>query len=137
MSSQIDGNYRTFLVSTGYTGGLAGATTGGITAYLAVVIQSDGTITPANAANLNYGVGVLQEDVPAGYYGRVKLWGGAGTYMAAISGTAITPGTAYSIITGGYVGTATAGSYTASLLALQSSANVTNGAIVEFANINA
>ena len=135
MASQIDNNYRTFLVSTGYSGGLAGATTGGISAYLAVNIQSDGTITPANAATSN-GQGILQEDVQAGQYGRVKLWTGSGTFMAMISGSAITPGTQYAIITGGYVGTASAGGgYAASVTALETSSSVTNGLILEFSEI--
>jgi hypothetical protein len=132
MSAQIDVGYRTFLVSTGYTGGLAGATTGGITAYLAVDIQSDGTITPANAAK-SVGVGILQEDVQAGQYGRVKLWSGQGTFMAQVSGSAVTPGTLYSIVTGGYVSTATAGGvYAGTLTALQSGV-ASAGIVLEFA----
>lgn len=129
MSSQIDVNYRTFLVSTGYTGGLVGAVTGGITAYLAVQIQADGTITPANAPG--FGQGILQEDVQAGQYGRVKLWTGSGTFLAAVSGTAVTPGTGYAIVTGGYVGVATAGSYSAGLVALQNGV-ASNGIVLEF-----
>jgi hypothetical protein len=139
MSSQIDGNFRTFLVSSGYTGSTvtiapSGTTTAnGIPAYLAVTVNSDGTITPANTAISN-GVGILQEDVQAGQYGKVKLWTGAGTFLAAVSGTAVTPGTGYAIITGGYIGTASAaGGYTAGALAIQSGV-ASNGIVLEFVN---
>jgi hypothetical protein len=125
MSSQIDTNFRSFLVSTGSSG---------ISAYLAVAIQSDGTITPANAASGFPGHGILQEDVPAGYYGRVKLWTGAGTFLAQASGTAITPGTQYTVITGGFAGVTASGNTTPWLVAL-GSAVASNGIVAEFAYI--
>ncbi len=126
MASQIDNNFRTFLVSSGLTGG--------ISAYLAVAIQSDGTITPANAASSN-GQGILQEDVAAGGYGRVKLWSGSGTFLAAVSGSVVTAGTQYAVITGGYIGAASAGGgYTANVTALQSGV-ASAGIVLEFAKI--
>ena len=140
MSSQIDSNFRTFLVSSGYASSTvvvapSGTTTAnGIPAYIVVGVNSDGTITPANAASTT-GVGILQEDVQAGQYGRVKLWSASGTFLASVSGTAVTPGTGYSIITGGYIGTATAGSYTAGVVALQSGV-ASAGIVLEFTNSN-
>lgn len=98
MASQNDSGWKTFQV----TG------TAGLSAFLIVDIQADGTI--AAAANGVKGVGVIQEavgfTVPTSY-ARVKLWTAPGTFMVQASGTAITPGSNYSTITGGYVGVAT------------------------------
>lgn len=115
MASQNDNGYATFVAS------------GALTAYTAVNVQSDGTIKVC-ADNVR-GVGILQEDVVDGGYGRVKLWTAPGTFMAQVSGSAVTVGTTYNIITGGYVGVSTG---TAFVRALQSGV-ASNGITLEFA----
>jgi len=117
MASQNDLGFASFLA------------TGAISAFCVVDIQSDGTINVA--ANGAVGIGVLQEDVPVGYYGRVKLWTAPGTVMAAVSGTAVTPGTTYSIITGGFIGPVNGTTAPAYLKALQSGV-ASNGIVLEF-----
>lgn len=98
MASQNDSGFKTFQL----TG------TAGLSAFLVVDLQADGTILAAS--NGVKGIGVIQEavgfTVPTSY-ARVKLWSAPGTFMIQASGTAITPGTNYSVITGGYIGTAT------------------------------
>jgi len=93
MSSQNDNGFKSFLAS------------GAISAYLVVTIQSDGTIKAA--ANNTKGNGVLQEDAADANYASVKLWSAPGTHMAQISGSAVTAGTAYGVITGGFLGVVT------------------------------
>jgi len=115
MASQNDSGFATFVAS------------GALTAYLAVNVQSDGTIKVC-ADNVR-GIGMLQEDVLDGGYGRIKLWSAPGPFMAAVSGTAITAGTTYQIITGGYVGVSTGA---AVMRALQNGV-ASAGIVVEFA----
>jgi hypothetical protein len=116
MASQNDNGFATYVAS------------GALSAFRAVDVQSDGTIGYANA---NRGIGVLQSDVVDAGYGTVKLWTAAGTFMLAATGTAITPGTTYSIVTSGYVGATTTG-YSAYVKGLQT-AVASNGITVEFA----
>ncbi len=123
MSAQNDIGFRTFL------GG--GAST--ITAFLAVDVQSDGSITPASGGST--GIGVTQEDVPVGYYGNVKLWSAPGTFMLSVSGSAVTPANSYAIITGGYAGAVATGSSSGVLKGLYSGV-ASDGIVLEFASLN-
>jgi hypothetical protein len=116
MASQNDSGFATYVAS------------GALSAYRAVDVQSDGTIGYANGTR---GLGVLQEDVVDAGYGLVKLWTAPGTFMAAVTGTAITSGTTYSIVTSGLIG-ATATGYSAYVKGTQN-AVASNGIIVEFA----
>jgi len=118
MSTQNDLGFRTFQAS------------GAISAYLVVDVQSDGTIKAA-AGGVTQGIGVLQQDIADAGYGGVKLWTAAGTFMAQVSGTAITPGTEYAVITGGYIGTRTATTFPSAVAGLQSGV-ASAGIIVEF-----
>lgn len=120
MSSQNDQGFKSFQAS------------GAISAYLAVDVQSDGTIKAC--ANGVFGVGVLQEDAADGNFASVKLWSAPGTFMVQASGTAVTAATTYSIITGGYAGTVTTGN-AAFIKGLQAGV-ASNGIIVEFAKYN-
>lgn len=118
MASQNDTGWKTYQV----TG------TAGLSAFLVVDLQADGTI--AAAANNTKGIGVLQEavgfTVPTSY-GRVKLWSAPGTFMIQATGTAITPGTTYSVVTGGYAGaTGTA------FIKANAAGVASNGIVVEF-----
>lgn len=118
MSTQNDLGFRTFQAS------------GAISAYLVVDVQSDGTIKAA-AGGTTQGIGVLQQDVADAGYGGVKLWTAPGTFMAQVSGTAITPATEYAVITGGYIGTRTATTWPTAVAGLQAGV-ASNGIIVEF-----
>lgn len=116
MASQNDNGFATYVAS------------GAISAFRVVDVQSDGTITGANGTR---GIGVTQEDAIDGGYTLVKLWSAPGTFMAQASGTAITSGTVYSVITGGYIG-ATGTGYASYVKALQNGV-ASNGITVEFA----
>lgn len=116
MASQNDQGFKSFLAS------------GAISAYIAVTVQSDGTITAA--ANNTKGIGVTQEDVADANYGSVKLWSAPGSFMVQASGSAITAATSYGIITGGYVGVVTTPRVTALISAVAS-----NGIITEFVQV--
>lgn len=124
MASQNDTGFKTFQVS-----GSA------LSAFLVVDLQSDGTIIAA--ANGAKGIGVLQEGTggtATTSYARVKMWTAPGTIMIQASGTAITPGTTYSVITGGYISTATGtanGSNPPFVKAI-AAAVASNGIVVEF-----
>jgi hypothetical protein len=115
MSSQNDSGFKSYLAS------------GAIPAFLAVKVNSDGTITAANGLR---GCGVTQEDIADANYGMVKLWAAPGTFMIQASGTSITAGTTYSIITGGYAG-ATGTGYGNYLIAEQAGV-ASNGIVLEF-----
>lgn len=92
MSTQNDNGFRTFQAS------------GGISAFLAVDIQSDGTIKAA-AGGVTQGIGVLQQDVADAGYGQVKLWTAPGTFLGALTSVALaTPGNALAVVTGGFFG---------------------------------
>jgi len=116
MASQNDNGFKSFLAS------------GAISAYIAVKVQADGTITAA--ANDTKGIGVTQEDIADAQYGSVKLWTASGTFMVQASGSAITPGTDYGIITGGYAGVVTTARVTGLVAAVAS-----NGIVAEFAKV--
>ena len=116
MASQNSNGFKSFLAS------------GAISAYRVIDVQSDGTIT--TAANNAKGIGVLQEDAADANYTSVKLWSAPGSFMVAVSGSAITPGTNYGVITGGYVGVVT----TPRVIALVS-AVASNGIITEFVQV--
>lgn len=119
MSSQNDGGFKSFQAS------------GAISAYRVVTVQSDGTITAAG--NGVKGNGVTQEDIVDGGYGDVKLWTAPGTHMVGVSGTAVTPGTTYSIITGGYVGTIN-GTIAPAYVTAITLGVASNGIVIEFQN---
>jgi len=120
MASQNESGIRTFVAS------------GAISAYLAVDVQADGTITPV-AGNASVGIGVTQEDIADGGYGQVRLWTAPGTFMIQATGSAITPGTAYAIVTGGYAAAVNGTFGPASLKAINA-AVASNGIVVEFAS---
>jgi hypothetical protein len=116
MSSQNDNGFTSMQAS------------GAISAFRVVTFQSDGTITAAVATR---GIGVTQQDISDASYGSVKLWTAPGTFMIAVTGTAITPASTYSVVTGGYIGTATGTSYPAYVLAHESGV-ASNGIVLEF-----
>jgi len=120
MASQNDNGFRTFQAS------------GAISAYKAVTVQSDGTITPS-AGNADVGIGILQEDAEDAGYASVKLWSAPGTFMIQATGSAITPGTAYAIVTGGYAA-AVNGTFGPAALQAINAAVASNGIVVEFAS---
>lgn len=122
MASQNESGWKTFQL----TG------TAGLSAFLVVDLQSDGTIAPV--ANGAKGIGVIQESVgftvPTSY-ARVKLWSAPGTFMIQVSNTAITPGTTYSTITGGYISLVT-GTGNPAWVKANGAAVASNGIVVEF-----
>lgn len=131
--TQNDSGFDTFQASPSF-----------ISAYTVVDVNADGTISPVQG-NTSYGIGVAQEDIPynspdivspnptPAYYGKVKLWTAAGTFMImSAGGTLITPGNSYNLISGGTVGVS-AGGITA-VKALQPGANGA-GVIVEFQSL--
>lgn len=113
MASQNENGFKSFLAS------------GAISAYRIVTVQADGTITAA--ADNTKGIGVTQEDAADANYCSVKLWSAPGTFMVAVSGTAITPATTYGTITGGYVGVVTTARFTGLIASVAS-----NGIVNEF-----
>ena len=122
MSTQNETGFKTFLAS------------GAISAFRAVAVQSDGTITPV-AGNAAVGIGVTQSDIADAAYGAVRLWTAAGTMMIAVSGSAVTPATTYGIITGGYAGAVNGTFAPASLIGLYAGV-ASNGIVLEFAHSN-
>ena len=76
MASQNEIGFRSFIAS------------GAISAYKAVTIQSDGTITPS-AGNADIGVGITQQDIADAGYGTVKLWTAPGTFLIQATGSAV------------------------------------------------
>lgn len=118
MASQNDNGFRTFQAS------------GAVSAYKAVTVQADGTITTC-AGNADKGVGVTQIDIADAGYGDVKLWTAPGTFMVQATASAITPGTTYAIVTGGYAGAVNGTFGPASLTAVQSGV-ASNGITLEF-----
>jgi len=118
---QTETNTRSFLAS------------GAIDAFIEVDVQADGTITPC-AGSASVGVGVTQTPIADGNYGSVRLWTASGTFAIQITGSAITPGTTYAIVTGGYAGAVNGTFGPANLKALESSV-ASAGAIVEFASL--
>lgn len=120
MSTQNDNGFRTFLAS------------GGISAFLAVDIQVDGTIKAAAGGPIQ-GIGVLQQDVADAGYGQVKLWTAPGTFLGALTAVALaTPGNAIAVVTGGYFGIYTATTFPRIGVAL-TSAVAASGTVVEVA----
>lgn len=114
MASQNDLGFKSLLAS------------GAISAYIIVKLQADGTITAAGLEEK--GLGVTQESVPDAYYCNVKLWSAPGTFKVQCTGTAITPATTYTTVTGGRIGTTVT---TARVVAYES-AVASNGIVVEF-----
>jgi hypothetical protein len=120
MSTQNDNGFRTFLAS------------GALSAFLAVDIQSDGTIKAA-AGGVTQGIGVLQQDVADAGYAQVKLWTAPGTFLGALTSVALaTPGNAIAVVTGGYFGVYTATTFPRIGVAL-TSASAAAGTVVEVA----
>ena len=119
MASQNEIGFRSFIAS------------GAISAYKAVTIQSDGTITPS-AGSADIGVGITQQDIADAGYGTVKLWTAPGTFLIQATGSAVTPGTAYAIVTGGYAAAVNGTFGPAKLQALQAGV-ASNGITLEFA----
>ena len=118
MSTQNDNGFRTFQAS------------GGISAFLAVDIQSDGTIKAAAGGTVQ-GIGVLQQDVADAGYGQVKLWTAPGTFLGALTSVALaTPGNALAVVTGGFFGIYTATTFPRAGVAL-SSAVAAAGTVVD------
>jgi len=117
MSSQNDLGFASFLAS------------GAISAYKAVDIQTDGTIK-ACAFGVR-GIGVLQEDAADANYAPVRLWTPPGTSMCMVTGTAVTPATTYSIVTGGLIGGVDTGA--PAYVKAIASAVASNGIVIEFA----
>lgn len=122
MASQNESGLKTFQAS------------GAISAFLAVDVQSDGTITPV-AGNASIGIGITQQDMAAGGYGGVRLWTAPGTFLIQVTGTAVTPATTYAIVTGGFAGAVNGTFGPASLTALQSGV-ASNGIVLEFVSKN-
>ena len=127
MASQNDNGFRTFQASPA------------ISQFVAVDVQSDGTITPSAATGTavpgsGKGIGVTQENVPAAYYQNVKLWSAQGTWMLQVTGTAVTTGNLYTITSGGFATVTGTGCVTPQLVALNS-AVASNGIVVEFAKV--
>lgn len=122
MASQNESGLRTFQAS------------GAISAFLAVDVQSDGTITPV-AGNASIGIGITQQDFAAGGYGNVRLWTAPGTFLIQVTGSAVTPATTYAIVTGGYAGAVNGTFGPASLTAIQSGV-ASNGIVLEFVSKN-
>jgi hypothetical protein len=118
MSTQNDNGFRTFQAS------------GALSAFLAVDIQSDGTIKAAAGGTVQ-GIGVLQQDVADAGYGQVKLWTAPGTFLGALTSVALaTPGNAVAVVTGGFFGVYTATTFPRAGVAL-SSAVAAAGNVVE------
>ena len=122
MSTQNESGLKSFLAS------------GAISAFRAVDLQSDGTITPV-AGNASIGIGITQQDIADAGYGEVRLWTAPGTFLIAVTGTAVTPATNYSIVTGGFAGAVNGTFGPASLVAIQSGV-ASNGIILEFVSKN-
>ena len=99
---------------------------GAISAYIVVALQSDGTITAAGLEAK--GIGVTQEDVIDAGYCNVKLWNAPGTFKVQVTGTAITPASTYTTVTGGYIGS----TVTTARVVAYGSAVASNGVIAEF-----
>lgn len=120
MSSQNDLGFVTLQVSP----------PAGISAFRAVSIQSDGTITPTNDGTRGHGV--TQEAGIAGRYLNVKLWTAPGTWNLTVSpGFVVTPGSGYSVSNGYAVGTGTTGATTPTLIAVQAGVSA-SGIVLEF-----
>jgi hypothetical protein len=122
MSSQNESGLKSFQAS------------GAISAYVAVDVQSDGTITPV-AGNASIGIGINQQDIADAGYGQVRLWTAPGTFMIAVTGTAVTPATTYAIVTGGFAGAVNGTFGPASLTAIQSGV-ASSGIVIEFVSKN-
>ena len=121
MASQNDNSFHAFQAS------------GAISAFIAVSVQSDGTITPS-AGNADKGIGITQQDIASLGYGSVKLWTGSGTFMIQATGNAVTAGTSYAIVTGGYASAVNGTFGPAALVALQNGV-ASNGITLEFAKL--
>ena len=117
MASQNDIGFKTFQASPA------------VSQFIAVEVQSDGTITPASAGSR--GVGVTQSNVPAAAYLSVKLWSAPGTFMLQVTGTAISPGNQYAITSGGFVTVTGTGCVTPQVQAF-GSAVASNGIVADF-----
>lgn len=121
MSSQSDLGFVSLLVTPA----------AGISAWRAVSLQSDGSISPTNDGTR--GFGVTQEAAVAGRYVNVKLWTAPGTWNLTVSpGFVITPGNTYGISNGYAVGTGTTGATTPTLIAATAGVSAA-GIVLEFA----
>lgn len=120
MSSQYDHGFATFQSSPA------------LSQFIAVDIQSDGTITPASGGSR--GIGITQENVPAAAYTRVKLWNAPGTYMIQATGSAITAATQYAITSGGFATITGTGCTTPQLWAYENGV-ASNGIVLNFGPI--
>ena len=125
--AQNDVGFRTFQASPA------------VSQFIAVDMQSDGTITPSAAAGTavpgsGKGLGVMQENVPSAYYANVKLWTAPGTWMLQVTGTAVTVGNLYAITSGGFATVTGTGCVTPQLIALGNAVS-SNGIVVEFTKV--
>jgi len=98
---------------------------------IAVTVQSDGTVTPT-AGSADTGIGITDEEFAQNGYGDVRLWSSAGTFNLQVTGSAVTVGTTYAIVTNGYAGAVNGTFGPASLIALESGV-ASNGIVLEFA----
>jgi hypothetical protein len=118
MSSQNDLGFYSLLVSPA----------AGISAFVAIDLNSDGSITPSFQGR---GMGVTQEGAVAGRYVNVKLWSAPGTHELTVSpGWTITPGVQYTV-SGGYVIATNASAVTPTIEAFQAGVSAA-GIVLEF-----
>lgn len=105
----------------------------GISAFLAVSLNSDMSISPTNDGTR--GDGVTQEGAIAGRYVNVKLWTGPGTMTMVVSpGFVVTPGNTYSVSNGYAVGTGVTGATTPTIKAFQAGVSAA-GIVLQFAKL--
>lgn len=120
MSSQNDLGFVSLLATVG------------ISAFIAVDLNSDGSISPAVGTGGFRGAGVTQEAGIAGRYLNIKLWSASGTQLLTVSpGYTITPGNTYGISNGYVAVVATPGQATASIEAFQAGVS-SSGIVLEF-----
>jgi hypothetical protein len=120
MSSQNDLGFVSLLATVG------------ISAFVAVDLNSDGSISPAVGTAGFRGCGVTQEGAIAGRYINVKLWSAPGTQQLIVSpGQVVTPGTQYGISNGYAVVVASPGQAVASIEAFQAGVSA-SGIVLEF-----
>lgn len=119
MSSQNDLGFVSLLATTG------------ISAFVAVDLNSDGSISPTVTGK---GCGVTQEGAIAGRYINVKLWTAPGTVLLTVSpGQTVTPGVGYTV-SGGYACATGTGIVTPTIEAFQAGV-ASAGIVLEFAKL--
>lgn len=123
MSSQNDLGFVSLLVTPAL----------GISAFTAVSLQSDGSISPTNDGTRGYGV--TQEGAIAGRYVNVKLWTAPGTVNLIVSpGQIVTPGLNYTVSNGFAVAAGVTGAVTPTIYGTQAGVSAA-GIVLEFAKL--